>query len=59
MKMITLYLPEPWIGMLDELVGRDLFPNRAEAIRSVVRDLISDYGMILEHMEKKRKTKEP
>ena len=42
MKMITLYLPEPYIQALDSLVGERFYPNRAEAIRVAVRDLISD-----------------
>ncbi len=42
MKMITLYLPEPYIQALDSLVGGRYYPNRAEAIRVAVRDLIND-----------------
>ena len=42
MKMITLYLPEPYIQALDSLVGGMYYPNRAEAIRVAVSDLIND-----------------
>jgi len=42
MKMITLYLPEPYIKALNQLVNEKFYPNRAEAIRVAIRDLISD-----------------
>jgi len=41
MKLITLKLPERWIQDLDELVGRKLYANRAEAIRAAIRDLLA------------------
>jgi len=42
MKMITLHLPEPYIQALDQLVNEDrIYPNRAEAIRIAVRDLLN------------------
>ena len=41
MKMITLHLPEPYILALDNLVDEKYYPNRAEAIRTAVRDLLS------------------
>ncbi|HDN62440.1 MAG TPA: ribbon-helix-helix protein, CopG family [Candidatus Bathyarchaeota archaeon] len=40
MKMITLYLPDLYIKALDRLVDEKYYPNRAEAIRVAVRDLI-------------------
>lgn len=40
-KLITLYLPEPYIKALDSLVEERYYPNRAEAIRVAVRDLLS------------------
>ena len=40
MKLITLHLPEPYIKDLNELVDGDLYPNRAEAIRIAVRDML-------------------
>jgi len=42
MKLITLYLPEPYLRALDWLVGEKYYPNRAEAIRVAVRDLLSE-----------------
>jgi antitoxin ParD1/3/4 len=41
MKLITLYLPETYIKALDQLVGERFYPNRAEAIRVAIRDMIS------------------
>jgi antitoxin ParD1/3/4 len=41
MKLITLHLPEPYIQALDNLVNEKFYPNRAEAIRVAVRDLLS------------------
>ena len=40
MRLITLYLPETYIQRLDQLVTAQLFPNRSEAIRVAVRDLL-------------------
>lgn len=41
MKLITLYIPEPYIKALDRLVNERFYPNRAEAIRVAIRDLLS------------------
>ncbi len=42
MKLITLHLPEPYILELDKLVNEEkIYPNRAEAIRIAVRDLLT------------------
>jgi len=41
MKLITLYLPETYIKALDQLVNECFYPNRAEAIRVAIRDMIS------------------
>jgi len=42
MKLITLYLPETYLKALDQLVNERFYPNRAEAIRVAIRDLIND-----------------
>jgi len=42
MKLITLHLPETYIRDLDQLVGSHYYPNRAEAIRIAIRDLLND-----------------
>jgi Arc/MetJ-type ribon-helix-helix transcriptional regulator len=41
MKLITLYLPEPYIKALDKLVNERYYPNRAEAIRVAIRDMLN------------------
>jgi Arc/MetJ-type ribon-helix-helix transcriptional regulator len=40
MKLITLNLPKPYIEGLEKLVLEEIYPNRSEAIRHAVRDLI-------------------
>ncbi|MEM2119392.1 MAG: ribbon-helix-helix domain-containing protein [Candidatus Bathyarchaeia archaeon] len=42
LKLITLYLPETYIKALDHLVTEKFYPNRAEAIRVAIHDLISE-----------------
>jgi antitoxin ParD1/3/4 len=39
-KLITIHLPESYINDLDELVDGNFYPNRAEAIRLAVRDML-------------------
>ena len=41
MKLITLYVPEPYLQALDQLVKEKYYPNRAEAIRTAIRDMLS------------------
>jgi len=40
MRMITLHLPIPYIEALDQLVEEKMYPNRSEAIRMAIRDLL-------------------
>ena len=42
-RLITLYLPETYIDLLDELVVEGFYPNRAEAIRMSIRGLLSEH----------------
>ena len=44
MRLITVYVPEFHIKMLDQLVAKGFYPNRAEAIRLAIRDLINKEG---------------
>ena len=41
MKLITLHLPEPYLDALDHLVDDKYYPNRAEAIRVAIRDMLA------------------
>lgn len=40
MKLVNIRLPEPYIEALDRLVDARYYPNRSEAVRAAVRDLI-------------------
>jgi Arc/MetJ-type ribon-helix-helix transcriptional regulator len=41
-KLITLHIPEIYLESLEELVKKKYYPNRAEAIRVAVIDLLDD-----------------
>lgn len=45
MRLITLYMPEPYLKALDFLVEKRYYPNRAEAIRLFIRDGLKKEGM--------------
>lgn len=38
--MITLFVPEKYLEAIENLISSNHFPNRSEAIRSAIRDLI-------------------
>lgn len=40
MKLINVYFPETYLEALDGMVKEKRFPNRSEAIRIAVRDLM-------------------
>jgi Arc/MetJ-type ribon-helix-helix transcriptional regulator len=40
MRVVTVHLPEAYVEAIDQLVKKGLYPNRAEAIRMAVRDLL-------------------
>ncbi|MFB0551111.1 MAG: ribbon-helix-helix domain-containing protein [Nitrososphaeria archaeon] len=42
MKVVTVHLPELYIEAIDGLIERRLYPNRAEAIRTALRDFIKE-----------------
>jgi Arc/MetJ-type ribon-helix-helix transcriptional regulator len=44
MKVVTVHLPVAYVEAIDELVKKGYYPNRAEAIRMAVRDLIRREG---------------
>ena len=54
MKALRLLLPEPYIEMIDELIQKNFFPNRNEAIRVAVRDLLNEHGAIAKWMHKRK-----
>jgi antitoxin ParD1/3/4 len=46
MKKVLVQLPEAYIEGLDNLVSKHFYPNRNEAIRMAVRDLLKLHGEI-------------
>jgi Arc/MetJ-type ribon-helix-helix transcriptional regulator len=40
MKQISFLVPESYLKILGQLVAHKMYPNRAEAIRLAIRDLI-------------------
>lgn len=42
MRLVTVHLPVEFLEGLDELVRQKRYPNRSEAIRVAVRDLLKD-----------------
>ncbi|MFX0201113.1 MAG: ribbon-helix-helix domain-containing protein [Candidatus Hodarchaeota archaeon] len=42
MKLITVHLPEEFLTGLAELVRSKRYPNRSEAIRNAIRDLLKE-----------------
>lgn len=46
MIVLTIHLPRPWVEALDILVReKKAYPNRSEAIRMAVRDLLKEVEM--------------
>lgn len=41
MKLITIHLPESYLRDIDILVSERYYPNRAEAIRAAIRDMLA------------------
>lgn len=41
MRLTSLFLDEHYIRALDELIKAGFYPNRSEAIRFAVRDLLN------------------
>jgi len=41
MKLITCHFPEAYLDAIEELVRSKIFPNRSEAIRVAVRDMLN------------------
>jgi len=39
-KLVTCHIPEQYIKGIEELVDANYYPNRSEAIRVAIRDLL-------------------
>jgi len=57
MQLVTVHLPAEFIEGLDYLVRKQRYPNRSEAIRNAVRDLLKEelWSQQRVIMEKERK----
>jgi antitoxin ParD1/3/4 len=51
-KLISVNLPESYLNILEMLVSQGVFPNRSEAIRVAIRDLIKTEYLIEESIKK-------
>ncbi len=40
LKLITIHLPEAYLKGIEQLINSKIYPNRSEAIRIAVRDLL-------------------
>lgn len=45
MERVTLRIPEQQIEEVERMVETGQFPNRSEAIRSAVREMLDERGM--------------
>ncbi len=52
MKLISVNLPESYLKVLEILVAEGKFPNRSEAIRVGIRDLIKTEYLIEESVRR-------
>lgn len=51
MKILTVFVPERYVEILESLVKEKRFPNRSEAIRVAIRDLIKSEFLISKEEE--------
>ena len=56
--MLSVFIPESYIESLDILVVEEVFPNRSEAIRSAIRDLIRNEMLLKNAIAIRKKEKE-
>lgn len=42
MILISVHIPKAYLSAIENMVGAERFPNRAEAIRTAVRDFIKE-----------------
>ena len=42
MRLVTVHLPAAYLQDLDDLVRNARYPNRSEAIRTAIRDLLKE-----------------
>jgi len=52
MKLISVNIPETYLKVLEILVAEQKFPNRSEAIRVAIRDLIKTEYLLEESVNR-------
>ncbi len=52
MKLISVNIPETYLKVLEILVAEQKFPNRSEAIRVAIRDLIKTEYLLEESVSR-------
>ncbi len=58
LKIVTVNVPEEYIGSIEKLVGdQGLYPSRSELIRVAVREFLLKELQIAENMAKRREIK--
>lgn len=53
MVLTNVYLPLPYLDGLEDLVTARLYPNRSEAIRMAIKDLLEDENALVYPKHKK------
>jgi len=59
MTLISVHVPRKMLEELDELVRRGIFPNRSEAIRAALRDLLYKEVFKTKAVREEEKEEEP
>jgi len=59
MTLISVHVPKKMLEELDELVRRGIFPNRSEAIRAALRDLLYKEVFKTKAVREEEKEEEP
>ncbi|MFB6303467.1 MAG: ribbon-helix-helix domain-containing protein [Haloferacaceae archaeon] len=54
MERVTLRIPKQQIEEVEQMVETGEFPNRSEAIRSAVREMLNEQGEASEDSSRKR-----
>jgi antitoxin ParD1/3/4 len=54
MERVTLRIPEQQIEEVERMVETGQFPNRSEAIRSAVREMLNEHGRTQEAESQRR-----
>jgi Arc/MetJ-type ribon-helix-helix transcriptional regulator len=58
MERVTLRIPKQQIEEVEQMVETGEYPNRSEAIRSAVRDMLAEQDVSKERPSEKRKRRE-